>query len=112
MFAQHDHPATLISKVITSGGEKVSSSQDILEAFSQYYGSLYTSSLPSDFHWRDLSVLLDQVALGWLSDKDREALVHPITLGEVLMAIRHSHVGRLWVQTDFLLNFIKRMEMY
>lgn len=92
MLAQHDHSATLISEVITSSGEKVSSPE--VDAFSQYYSSLSTSSLPSGFHPGYLSVLLDQVELEWLSDRELEVLVCPITSEEVLMAIGSFPSGK------------------
>lgn len=59
MLAQHDRPLTVISSVVSPSGGSASSLPDILEAFRQYYSSLYTSVLPSDFQSQDLAPWLD-----------------------------------------------------
>lgn len=94
MLAQHDKPLTVIPSVVSPSGESASSLPDLLEAFRQYYSSLYTSVLHSDFRPQDLAPWLDPLALGWLSDGERESLVGPITPEEVLKAIRSFPVGK------------------
>lgn len=91
MIAQHDQPLTLIFTITTPTGEKVSSPPDILNAFNNFYETLYTFVLPSDFQPEEL---LDPLALGWLSDAERKALVQPFTALEVLNAIQSFPSGK------------------
>lgn len=93
-IAQHDQPLMLISTLTTPTGEKVSSPPDILNTFNNFYETLYTSALPSDFRPKELRVLLDPLALGWLSDAERETLVQPFTTLEVLNAIQSFPSGK------------------
>lgn len=94
MLEHHDQPVTLILKIISLDGKKVSSSEDILETFTQYYSSLFYSCPPADFHPGDLSILMDQMALNWLSDRERETLVLPITPEEVIKIIQSFLSGK------------------
>lgn len=75
MMAQHDQPFTLVSTLRTSGGGRVTSPLDILQTFNTFYETLYTSALPSDLQPETLRDLLVPLALGWLSDQERETLV-------------------------------------
>lgn len=91
-LAQQEYQATCIPEIETIGGETVKEPEEILEAFREYYSSLYASSLPSDFRPGIMSDLLVRVALGWLSDREREALVRPVT-SEEIMEILHTFRG-------------------
>lgn len=73
MMAQHDQPHTLISTLQTPEGGTVTSPSHISQTFNTFYETLYTSSLPSDFQPKSLNVLLDPLALGWLSDQERDS---------------------------------------
>lgn len=94
MLAQNDQPSTLVSELQTSEGEKVMVPSEILQTFSAFYKTLYTSTLPPDFQPEKLQDLLDPLALGWLSDQERETLVQPFTALEVLNAIHSFPPGK------------------
>lgn len=59
-----------------------------MQAFHDFYQSLYTTTLPSGLDPEVLASFLDQIALGWLSDAERAQLVNPITTEEVLAVIK------------------------
>lgn len=107
MLAQPDYPPTVIPNVVSASGASVSLLPDILEVFRQYYSSLYTSVLPSDFQPKDLASWLDPLALGWLSDKERKSLVGPITPEEVLRAIESFPQGKSPGPDGLLIEFYK-----
>lgn len=94
MLAQHDLPLAVIPSIVSPSGESFSSLPDILDIFRQYYSSLYTSLLPSDFRPQDLAPWLDPLALSWFSDAKRENLVRPITPEEVLKDIGSFPAGK------------------
>lgn len=60
--------------------------QSILVTFKQFYSSLYASTLLPDFHPGEPSVLLGQIALGWLSGREIEAFIRSITSEEIQKA--------------------------
>lgn len=72
----------------------VTSPSEVLQTFTAFYEKLYTSTLPSDFQPGRLRDLLDPLALGWLSDQERETLVRPFTALEVLNAIQSFPTGK------------------
>lgn len=63
-----------------------------METFREYYSLVYAASLLSKFRPVIMADLLDRVALGWLSGREREALVCPIT-SEEIMKIIHTFSG-------------------
>lgn len=69
---QQEHQVTLILEIRTPEGETVVNPGDVLETFKRYYSYLYTSYLPSDLRSGEMSGLLDWIALGWLSDRERD----------------------------------------
>lgn len=75
----------------------------------QFYQTLYTSQLSPDFQPTELASWLHSVALAWLTDNERETLVHPITSEEILSVISLFPLGKSSWRTAFLLNFIKLM---
>lgn len=94
MLAQHEYPSTVVSGLRSSTGDKVTSQVEILQMFKAFYQTLYTSALPPDFQPEMLQNLLDPLALGWLSNEERESLVRPISALEVLKIIRSFPLGK------------------
>lgn len=60
----------------------------------QFYQTLYTSQLSPDFQPTELASWLHSVALAWLTDNERETLVHPITSEEILSVISLFPLGK------------------
>lgn len=107
MMAQHDQPLTLISTITTPSGEKVSSPSGILKEFNDFYETLYTSGLPSDFWPEELRDLLDSLSLGWLSYAERETIVQPFTALEVLNTIQSFPSGKALGPDGLAIDFFK-----
>lgn len=99
-LVQQEYKATTISEIETLKGQRVKKSEEILETFREYYSLLYASSLPSDFRPGIMADLLDQVDLGWLSDREREPLVCPIT-SEIMKIIHNFQGKRHQAQAEF-----------
>lgn len=94
MLAQQDRPLAVILEILTAEGVLVTSQEDILSAFTKFYTSLYVSSLPDDLDTAPMVSMLDTLALGWLSDAERQFLVSEITSEEVTVAIRSFPAGK------------------
>lgn len=93
MLAQHDRPLTVVSSIDLRVNRPLPC-RTFWRHFASNNSSIYTSGLPPDFQPGDLAPWLDPLALGWLSDGERESLVRPITLKEVLEAIRSFPSGK------------------
>lgn len=91
--------AHVVSELQTSEGSKVTVPSETLQTFGTFYKTLYKSTLHSDFQPESMRSLLDPLALGWLSDQERETLVQPFTTLEVLNAIHSFPPGRHLDQT-------------
>lgn len=106
-MAQHDQPITSIPEICPPLGDTIFSLPNILEAFHQFYQTLYTFQLTTDFQPADLAAWLDPLALDWLSDIKREAVVHPIMPEEVLLAICSFFTGKSPGLDGLLIKFYK-----
>lgn len=58
MLVQYEYPLTIIPEIHTPTGDLLSTQEDILGEFSKFYMTLYSSSLPPDFH-RVVNSLID-----------------------------------------------------
>lgn len=87
MLSQHDRPLTIVPEIPTVDGTVVTSQEAILEGFTCYYTTLYSSSLPPDFNLSSLAPPLDSLALEWLYDSEHFLLVTDFTPEEITLAI-------------------------
>lgn len=54
MMAKHEQPSIPILEIRTASGDMVCKQSKILESFRQFYQTLYTSHLSSDFQSKEL----------------------------------------------------------